>query len=88
MNFTFLHRPEPRKYGYKPQFHVPEDQKPVNEKDFDPDKFGDKLRSNWERKRRARTNTTGNIRVVIWIAFLLVLLLVVAWKFRHYLFDL
>jgi len=81
MNFTFLHRPEARKYNYKPQFYVPDEEKPVNAKDFNPDKFGDKLRNSWERNRRTRSNPTGNMRTVIWIAFLLFILLFAAWKF-------
>jgi len=81
MNFTFLHRPEARKYNYKPQFYVPEEEKPVNEKDFDPNKFGDKLRGSWESRRRNRNKPTSNMRTVIWIAFLLLLLLVVGWRF-------
>ena len=81
MSFTFLHRPKTRKYSYKPQFYVPEEEKPVNEKDFNPDKFGDKLRNSWDSRRRNRGNPTGNIRTVIWIAFLLFLLLLVGWKF-------
>jgi hypothetical protein len=81
MNFTFLHRPEIRKYNYKPQFYVPEEEKPVNEKDFDPDKFGDKLRNSWDRKRRSRSNPTGNMRTVIWIAFILFFIFFLSWKF-------
>jgi hypothetical protein len=81
MNFTFLHRPKARKYNYKPQFHVPDEEKPVNEKDFNPDKFGDKLHNSWSSKRRSRNNPTGNMRTVIWIAFLLFLLVLVGWRF-------
>jgi len=81
MNFTFLHRPEPRKYNYKPQFYVPDDKKPINEKDFNPDKFGEKLRSNWERRRYSRKNSTGNMRTVIWLIFIIAMLVVVGWKF-------
>ena len=81
MNFTFLHRPEARKYNYKPQFYVPEEEKPVNEKDFNPDKFRDKLRSSWEGRRRNKNNKTGNMRTIIWIAFLLFALLLIGWKF-------
>jgi hypothetical protein len=81
MTFTFLHRPEPRKYGYKPQFYVPEEKQPVNEKNFDPDRFGDKLHHSWESRRQSKKSRTGNMRTVIWIAFLLFLLLIVGWKF-------
>jgi len=81
MNFTFLHRPEARKYNYKPQFYVPEDEKPTNSENFDPNKFGDKLRSSWGRRRYSRKHSTGNMRTVIWLVFIILLLVVLGWKF-------
>jgi len=81
MKFTFLHRPEARKYNYKPQFHVPEDEKPLNSENFDANKFGDKLRSNWDRRRPSRSSSTSNMRTVIWLAFIILVLVVVGYRF-------
>jgi hypothetical protein len=81
MNFTFLHHPEVRKFNYKPQFYVPKEEKPVNSDRFDPNQFGDKLRNNWQSKRRTTNNCTNNIRIIIWMAFLLLVLGLIGWKF-------
>jgi hypothetical protein len=80
MNFTFLHRPETRKFNYKPQFYVPEEEKPTNSEKFDPNKFGDKLRNSWESKRRTRSNSTNNMRTIIWLVFLVLLIGLLGWK--------
>jgi hypothetical protein len=81
MNFSFLHRPEARKYNYKPQFYVPEEEKPINYDKYDADKFADKLRRSWGNKRHVKNNSTNNMRTIIWIAFLLLVLGVIGWKF-------
>ena len=75
MNFTFFHRPEARKYNYKPQFYVPDEDKPTNVDKFDPDEFGVKLSRNWDKKRRNKSNSTSNMRLIVWMAFLVVVLL-------------
>jgi len=74
MNFTFFHRPEMRKYGYKPQFYVPEEEKPTNYNKYDRDEFGEKLHRNWENKRRSKNNPTNNMRTIVWLAFLIAIL--------------
>lgn len=81
MNFTFTHRPEIRKYNYKPQFYVPDEEKSTNVQNFDPDKFGDKLRSNWDRKRHNKSSRQGNTRIILWMAFIIIVLLFVGYKF-------
>jgi hypothetical protein len=81
MNFTFFHRPERRKYNYKPQFYTPEEEKSTDYEKFDRDKFGEKLSRSWDSKRRTRTNSTGNMRIIIWLVFLIAILLLVIWKF-------
>jgi len=80
MNFTFTHRPETRKYNYKPQFYVPDKEKPTHSDKFDPDKFGEKLRSNWDRKRHSKRNSTNSGRSIIWMVFIIAVLAVLAWK--------
>jgi hypothetical protein len=81
MNFTFLHRPAVRKYKYKPQFFVPEEEKSINPEKFDPDKFGVKLRSKWENKRRTENNPTANMRIIIWMVCLLLVFGFFVWKY-------
>ena len=80
MNFNFFHRPELRKFNYKPQFYVPEEEKPINYNKYDRDNFGEKLHRNWESKRKNRSNKTGNMRAIIWMAFIVLLILFVLWK--------
>jgi hypothetical protein len=81
MIFNFLHRPKARKYNYKPQFYVPEEDKPINFNKYDADKFADKLHRSWDSKRRTYNNPTKNMRTIIWIAFLLLVLGLIGWKF-------
>jgi len=81
MNFNFLHRPEARKYKYKPQFYVPEEDKPINYDKYDAGKFEERLRKNWENKRHVKNNPTNNMRTIIWIAFLLLVLGFIVLKF-------
>ena len=80
MNLSFFHRPEIRKYNYKPQYESTEKDKSGNSKNFDKDDFGEKLRNSWDSKRKIRKNLNST-RNVIWIAFILFLLLILAWKF-------
>ena len=81
MNFTFLHRPDVRKFNYKPQFYVPEEKKPTNEKNFNPDMFGEKLRSSWDRRRHKKDDSSSSRRTIIWMVFIILLLGLVAYKF-------
>ena len=82
MNFSFLQRSESRKYNYKSQYFVPEDEKPTDPENFDPNKFGDKLRTSWERRRyNSRKSGTSNMRTVIWLAFIIFVLGFLGWKF-------
>ena len=81
MNFTFFHRPETRKYSYKPQFYVPEEEKPINYDKYDADKFGEKLHNSWKKKRHVKNNKTNNMRTIIWLAFLIAVLGLMAWIF-------
>ena len=80
MNFTFFHRPETRKYNYKPQFYVPNEDKPTNVDKFDPDEFGVKLNRIWNKKRHNRSNVASNQRIIVWLVFLIAILLLVIWK--------
>jgi len=81
MNFPFSHRPQVRSYNYKPQYYVPEEETPMNVQKFDKEQFGSKLKRSWENKRRLKNNTTGNLRTVVWMVFIVFVLLFLAWKF-------
>jgi len=81
MNFSFFHRPEVRKFNYKPQFYVPKEEEQMNYDKYDSDTFGKKLHRSWESKRHTKNNPTNNMRTIIWIAFLLLVLGLIGWKF-------
>ncbi|MCL2247283.1 MAG: hypothetical protein FWC10_09290 [Lentimicrobiaceae bacterium] len=81
MNFTFTHRPEARKFNYKPQFYVPEEKQSTNETNFDPNKFGEKLRSNWDRKRQTKSKRSSNSRIIIWMVFLIMVLGYIGYRY-------
>jgi hypothetical protein len=81
MNFTFFSRPEIRKFNYKPQFYVPEDEKPVNYDKYDSEKFAKKLHNSWDKRRHNKNNPTANMRIVIWLIVLLLILGLLGWKF-------
>jgi len=80
VNFQFLHRPETRKYNYKPQFYQPEEKKFDTSGKYDKEEFEKKLRNNWSNKRKVKNNR-NSMRNVIWIAFILLLLLFLVRKF-------
>lgn len=81
MNFTFFHRPDTRKFNYKPQFYISDEEKPINPENLDLDKLGKKIRSSWDSKRHNRKNHTANMRIIIWMLFLLLVLGLLGWKF-------
>ena len=78
MNFSFFHRPEVRKYNYKPQFYVPDDEKNINYDTFDNEKFAERLHKNWSNKRRVKKEMS-NMRTIFWLAFLIFLFGVLGW---------
>jgi hypothetical protein len=80
VNFTFLHRPDVRKFNYKPQFFISDDKKSLNADKFDREEFGEKLKNSWKNKRKIKKNQSS-MRNVIWIAFILLLLLFLVLKF-------
>jgi hypothetical protein len=80
VNFSFLYRPEVRKYNYKPQFFDPDEEKFDKAKKNDRDEFGSKLRNCWENKRKIKKNK-NSMRNIVWIAFILLLLLFLVSKF-------
>ncbi len=75
MNFTFFHRPEPRKFKYKPRFYTPEEEARPTDGSYDPNRFAEKLHRSWNRRRPSTGGTkAANARTLVWIIFLAILL--------------
>jgi hypothetical protein len=80
MNFTFFHRPETRKFNYKPQFYEPTEEKVKRSEEFDSDEFAKRLHKNWSSKRKTEKKGISNFKSIIWIIFILFLLLFFYYK--------
>ncbi len=80
MNFTFFHRPETRKYNYKPQFYEPTEEKVKRSEKFDSDEFAKRLHNNWSSKRKTKKQGISNFKSIIWIVFILFILLFFYYK--------
>ncbi len=74
MNFDFFHRPEPRKFKYKPRYYNPDEEQNTSETDYDVDRFAERLNRSWSKKRRKKVEKSSNVRQLIWIAFLVLAL--------------
>ncbi|MCQ2285243.1 MAG: hypothetical protein MJZ76_00010 [Bacteroidales bacterium] len=86
MNYQFLHRPEPKKFNYKPQY--------FNEDDLDAseetrqnrrqlseqEEFARRLHNNWDRRRQRKREDKSSFRTIIWMAFIVFILLFVVFK--------
>jgi len=89
MDFQFLHRPEPRKFNYKPQFYNEdennEDGKPEIRKELsEQEAFARRLHNNWERRRSRKEDTRkASLRTIIWMAFIVFMLLFFVFKFMN-----
>ena len=85
MNFTFFHRPETRKFNYKPQFYVPDEEKPKrpssNSSEFNSDEFAERLHRSWNQRRHNKKQGISNFKSIVWIVFILFLLIFVYYKF-------
>jgi hypothetical protein len=80
MNFTFFHRPETRKFNYKPQFYEPTEEKVKRSEEFDSDEFAKRLHKNWSSKRKTQKQGISNFKSIIWIIFILFILLFFYYK--------
>ncbi len=80
MNFTFFHRPETRKFNYKPQFYEPTEEKVKRSEEFDSDEFAKRLHKNWSSKRKTQKQGISNFKSIIWIVFILFILLFFYYK--------
>ena len=90
MDFQFLHRPEPRKFGYNPQFYNEEenneDRNPETRRQLtEPELFARRLHNNWERRRTRREDSRkASLRTIIWMAFIVFMLLFFVFKFMNF----
>jgi hypothetical protein len=80
MNFTFFHRPESRKYNYIPQFYVKDEDKVPKRSSYDSEEFAERLHRTWSKKRQVQKKNSGNIKSIVWIAFILFLLIFILYK--------
>lgn len=81
MNFTFFHRPETKKFNYKPQFYTPEEEKPKRASDFNSEEFAQRLHKSWNQKRQNKKQGISNFKSIVWIFFILFILLYLYYKF-------
>lgn len=80
MSFTFLHRPKPKKFGYKPVFYKMEEEdvddkkrriiNPKENKELD---LKDKIKKSWGRELRHSSISQENILRTIVVLVLLIL---------------
>lgn len=77
MDFTFLHRPQPKKFEYKPRFYKPEAE--PDETGRTPDQteqFARRLHREWESKRTTRKEKKGFSKMTIfWLVVIIGVLL-------------
>lgn len=77
MDYTFLHRPKPKKFEYRPRFYDAEKEKQSGhhyEVD-ETERFARKLHSSWDRKRSRKQSRGLSPRVVILMVVVSCLLL-------------
>lgn len=89
MDFQFLHRPEPKKFNYKPQFYNEdennEDGRPETRRELsEQEAFARRLHNNWERRRSRKDNKKTSFRTIIWMAFIVFILLFLVYKFMNF----
>lgn len=80
MNFTFFHRPETKKFNYKPQFYVPDEEKVKPSSDFNTEEFAERLHKNWNNRRQNKKQGISNFKSIVWIIFILFILIYLYYK--------
>jgi len=84
MNFNFLHRPETRKFNYKPQFYNPDEpeKKEFRSKEAEHAyELSNRIHINWDRRRQHKENKSAMMKSLIWVAFVLFLICLLFYKF-------
>ena len=81
MRSPFYQRPEKRKFNYKPRFYEPDGGTKDKQGNFDPDKFANRLHRSWGAKRQQSKETRTSNRRVIWLLFIVIVLVYLAYKF-------
>ena len=80
MNFTFFHRPETKKFNYKPQFYVPDEEKVKRSSDFNTEEFAERLHKNWNNRRQNKKQGISNFKSIVWIIFIIFILIYLYYK--------
>ena len=80
-NFTFFHRPEARKYTYKPQFYDPDkpDEKEVPASDSEAARareFANHMHDSWDRRRQHKNQRQSSQKTILWLLFIFTVLVV------------
>lgn len=84
-SFTFFHRPEVRKYNYKPQFYDPD--KPEEKEEGEAARareFANHMHDSWDRRRQHKNRPQSSSRILIWLLFIFVLLAVLYLYFNRF----
>lgn len=77
MDYTFLHRPKPKKFDYQPRFYNEEEDRDKMQGHVpdETEKFARRLHNSWEGKRYRKQKNGMSPVVLIGMVFILVLLL-------------
>lgn len=85
-SFTFFHRPEVRKYNYKPQFYNPDkldekEGKPSDKEVSSSYEFANRMHDNWSRRRQHKNQKQSSFKYIIWLVFIALILGILYYKF-------
>lgn len=72
MEFSFLHRPQPKKFEYKPRYYNPDTE--PDESGMTPDeteRFARRLHREWESKRTRQEKKGFSKLTIVWILIIL-----------------
>ncbi len=81
-SFTFFHRPEARKYNYKPQFYDPD--KPEENKEGEAARareFANHMHDSWDRRRQHKNRQQSSLKYIIWLVFIALIIGILYYKF-------
>lgn len=82
MEYTFLHRPKPKKFEYQPRFYDAEKEKEKERgyKADETEKFARRLHQHWDSKRYKKHKNGLSPVVIFGMVFVIVLLLYIIFK--------
>ena len=81
-SFTFFHRPEARKYNYRPQFYDPDKLEEKEEGETaHAREFANHMHDSWERRRQHKNQRQSSLKYIIWLVFIALILGIIYYKF-------